>query len=94
MIFIRISDLILVTLIQRYDQKKSFHFLSNSRTRDLLKFYRLSEATFNDCISTIYQFIKPFLHNKMSIFETYVAFNDKYWQLAASAFPVIFHGGP
>ena len=44
--------------------------------RDLLKFYRLSEDTFYDCINIIYQFIKPFLDNKMSIFEEYGAFND------------------
>ena len=30
---------------------------------------------FHDCINTIYQFIKPFLENKMSIFEEYGAFN-------------------
>ena len=28
-----------------------------------------------DCIGTIYQFVKPFLHKKMSIFEEYGAFN-------------------
>ena len=33
-----------------------------------------SGATFYDCISTIYQFIKPFLDNKMSIFEEYIDF--------------------
>ena len=43
--------------VQRYI-KKSFHFWSSSKTRDLLKFYRLSDATFYDCINTIYQFIK------------------------------------
>ena len=40
----------------------------SSRTRDKLKFYRLSEATFYDRINTLYQFIKPFLDNKLSIF--------------------------
>ena len=34
----------------------------------------LSGATFYDNIYTIYQFIKPFLDNKMSIFEDYGAF--------------------
>ena len=61
------------TLIQRCD-KESFHF----ENRDKLKFYRLSGATFYDCINTIiymYQFIKPFLDNKMSIFEEYRAFS-------------------
>ena len=43
MIFYRISELMLATLIQRYDKN---HF--NSRMR--LKFYRLSGATFYDCI--------------------------------------------
>ena len=42
--------------------------------RDQLKFYRLSGATFYDCIDTIYQFIKPFLDNKKSIFEESGAF--------------------
>ena len=40
-----------------------------------MKFYSLSGATFYDCINTIDQFIKPFLDNKMSIFEDYGAFN-------------------
>ena len=41
-----------------------------------MKFYRLSGPTFYDCINTIYQFIKPFLDNKMFIFEEYGAFKD------------------
>ena len=57
----------LVTLIQRYD-KKSFHF-KNERLTEIL-----SGATFYNCIYTVYQFIKPFLDNKMSIFEEYGAF--------------------
>ena len=61
----------LATLIQRYDKN---HFIL--RTRDLLKFYKLSDATFYKCITTIYKFIKPFLDNKMSIFEEYGAFNE------------------
>ena len=36
-----------------------------------MKFYRLSGATFYNFINTIYQFIKPFVDNKMSIFEEY-----------------------
>ena len=43
-----------------------------------MKFYRLSGATFYVCINTIYQFIKPFLDNKMSIFEEYGAFNAEH----------------
>ena len=31
-------------------------------------------ATFHDCINSIYQFIKPFLDNNMSIFEEYGTF--------------------
>ena len=41
-----------------------------------MKFYRLSGATFYDCSNTIYQFIKPFLDNKISIFEEYGAFKN------------------
>ena len=59
----------LPTLIQRFDKN---HFIS--KTRDLLKFYRLSGAIFYDCINTIHQFIKNFLNNKMSVFEEYGAF--------------------
>ena len=57
----------LATIIQRYDNK---HLIPRAR----LKFYRLSGATFYDCINSIYQFIKPFLDNKMSVFEEYGAF--------------------
>ena len=65
-----VSCLLLATLIQRHDKN---HFIL--RTRDLLKFYRQSGATCYDCINTIYQFIKPFLDIKMSVFEVYGAFN-------------------
>ena len=51
-----------------------FPFWSSSRMREYLKFYRLSDATFYNCINTIYQFIKPFLDNRMSLFEEYGAF--------------------
>ena len=64
----------LATLIQKYDKKKTFHFSPSSRTRDQLKFYRLSGAIFNDCINTIYKF-KSFLDNKkMSVLGEYGAF--------------------
>ena len=75
MIFYGISELMLATLIQRYD-KISFHLLSSSTVWDKLKLYRLSGATFYDCINSIYQFIKPFLDNKMSVFEEYGALNN------------------
>ena len=54
--------------------KKSFNFLSSSKTRDSLKFYSLSGATFYDHINTIYQIVKTFLEKKMVIFEEYGAF--------------------
>ena len=43
------------------------------RNIELLRFI-FSLFTDNDCINTIHQFIKPFLDNKMSIFEEYGAF--------------------
>ena len=63
MTFYGISELVLATFIQRYDKN---YFIS--RTRGYLRFYRLSGATFYECNNAIYQFIKPFLDNKMSIF--------------------------
>ena len=48
------------------------HFIS--RTRDLLKFYRLSDATYYYCIITICELFKHFLDNEMFIFEEYGAF--------------------
>ena len=39
-------------------------FLSNSKMRDDMKFYKLSYAIFYDSINTIYKFIKPFLDKK------------------------------
>ena len=66
--FYRISELMLPTLIQRYD--KTNYFISRT------KCYRLSGAKFYDCINTIYPFIKPFLDNKMSIFDEYGDFKE------------------
>ena len=51
------------------------HHNSEIRKKNHFKFYRLSDVTFYDCINTIYQFTKPFLDNKMPIFEEYGAFN-------------------
>ena len=77
----------LPTLIQRYD-KKSFLFLSSSKPRDLLKFYKLSGATYCDPINTIYQFIEPFLDKtKLSVFEEYGAF--KFSSVLCSQFATI-----
>ena len=59
--FYRISELMLVTLIQKYNKKIiSFH--------EELKFNSLSGSTFYDCINTIFQFIKSFLENKVFMF--------------------------
>ena len=41
-----------------------------------MRFYRLLDATFNDRIKTIYQFIKRFLDKKKCLFfKEYGAFN-------------------
>ena len=53
--FYCISELMLPTLMQRYD-KKIISFLIQFRGK--LKFYRLSDAAFYERINTIYQFIK------------------------------------
>ena len=55
-----------------------------------MKFYMLSNAIFYDFINTIYQFIKPFLDNKMSIFEEYAAFNFLYDKLCLSSYMINF----
>ena len=68
MIFYCVTELMLTILIQRQDKK--FHF----KKERLTEIYRLSNASFYNCINTIYQFSKPFLDNKMSIFEEYGAF--------------------
>ena len=68
MIYYRISELMLATFILRYDKIISF------QERKILKFYRLSGATFYECINTIYEFIKSFLDNKIAIFEEFGAF--------------------
>ena len=44
-----------------------YFFYPVQKTRDELQFYRLPDATFYDCINTIYQFIKAFFE-KLSIF--------------------------
>ena len=58
----------LATLIQRYD--KTFHYKNKSLTEIL----QVVRCHIYDCINTIYLFIKPFLSNKMSIFEEYGVF--------------------
>ena len=57
----------LVTLIRRYDKN---HLISRT---EVLQAARCHILYF---INTIYQFIKPFLDNKMSIFEEYGAFKE------------------
>ena len=64
----------LATLIQRYKKKKK-------KKKKIISFlHRVTEilqaVTFYDCINTIYQIIKTFLNNKISIFEEYGAFNS------------------
>ena len=65
----------MATLIQGYDTKNHFIFDQFKKT---LEFYIQTDATLYDCINTIYQFILPFLDNKMSIFEKYGAFKEEY----------------
>ena len=77
--FLSFSELMFETWIQRCDKKTSFHFLSISRRRDYLNFYRLSDAKFYDRINTIYQFIKLFLDNKASILEKHGAFKQDFY---------------
>ena len=64
MIFYHISELMLTALIQKCD-KKSFH-LKKERPTVILQAVR---CHIYDCVNTIYQFIKPFLDNKMSIWN-------------------------
>ena len=59
-------------------KKKKNHFIW--RTREYLKFHRLSGATFYDWINTIYQFIKSFLDTKW--FEEYGAFKGNFLNLS------------
>ena len=69
MICYHVSELIMPMV--RY---KSLHF-KNDRQTEILQAVRChTDATFYDCINTIYQFIKLFWENKMSIFEDYGAF--------------------
>ena len=58
-----------VAWIQGYD-KKSFHFdpVKNERLTEIIQAVRCHILTFYDCINTVYQFIKPFLGNKMLFF--------------------------
>ena len=74
-----IVSLMLPTLIQGYDKKKSFHFWSSSKKRDEMKFYRLPEATFYDCINTIYQFIKPFVEKTNVYFWGIWSLQEQLW---------------
>ena len=55
---------------------------------DWLKFYMVSDATFYDCINTLYQFIKPFLDNKMSIFFRNMEPLDGLWKFRVSGLRV------
>ena len=76
MIFYRLPQLMLATLIQTYDKKIIQFFIQFKNVR-LAEINKLSDTTFCDCINSIYQFIKPFLDNKMFIFEEHGAFKGK-----------------
>ena len=76
--FYHISELMLPTSIQRYEKKNHFFLLIQFKHERLTKFYKLSDATFYDHINTMYQFIKPFLDKKMSIFEEYGAVKSNF----------------
>ena len=75
--FYHISELMLPTLIQRYD-KNHFIFdpVPKKKKKKKKKIYRLSDATFDDGINTIYQVMRlSWIKNKKkSIFEEYGAF--------------------
>ena len=60
----------------RINNGDHFIFFIHFKNERLTEILQLSGATFYDRINTIYQFIKPFLNNKMSIFEEYGAFKD------------------
>ena len=62
----------IVPYVANFNSEIQYEIISFQELRDCLKFYRLSSATFYDYI---YQFIKPFLENKMPVFEKYAAFN-------------------
>ena len=68
MIFYRIFELMLATLIQRYD-KKSFHF-KNERLAEILQVVRRHIFICIPYLSSS----NIFLDNKLSIFEEYGAF--------------------
>ena len=52
-----------------------FYLTSELMLATLIQRYANINQRYDDCINTISQFIKPFLDNKMSIFEEYGAFN-------------------
>ena len=68
MVFYRISELMLATLIWRHD-KKIISFLIQFKNESLIEILQAIRCHIYDCIDIIYQFIKPFLDNKMSICE-------------------------
>ena len=69
-IFYRISELMLPILIQRY--VKNHFILIRFKNEKLTENFTGFQVPH---FMIIYQFIKPFLDNKMSIFEEYGAFN-------------------
>ena len=66
MIFYRISELILLSLIQRYNKN---HFIFDAvPPKEILQAVRCHNVTIYDRIYTIYQFIKPFLKKNVYFF--------------------------
>ena len=83
------SELMLTTLIQRYD-KQSFHF-KNGRLTEILHsvicHILWSGATFYDHINTVYKFINPRII-KYLLLRTMEPFNDRFtskWELPSCA---------
>ena len=74
MIFYCFSELMLPTLIKRYDKKKKNTFLIQFKNQRLTEILQAVRCHIYDRIKNIYQFIKSFLDKKMSVFEEYGAF--------------------
>ena len=70
MIFYCISELMLATLIQRYD-KKIILFLIQFKNKRLSEILQAVRCTFYDCINTAYNLLN--LSIKTSIFKEYGA---------------------
>ena len=75
MIYFRISELMLPTLIQRFDKNHfSFDLLIEFKNKRLTEILQGVRCHIYDRINTIYQCIQHFFDKKMSICEEYGAF--------------------